>query len=251
MATHASSAPMTMTAWSAGDPQPISVQTTKSCHQSVTIDDRRWTPPDLLHEWQALIRSHTDSPHAIATGRALLASWLEPHRRYHTIGHLLDVLCSVDELAAHAVDSDAVRLAAWYHDAVYRGSPDDEENSARRAESELAACDVTTKLIEEVVRLVRLTATHRPMPGDRNGETLCDADLAILGASPDRYRRYTAAVRAEYPHLPDPEFRAGRSKLLRQLLERRAIYRTPAARARWEAQARANLSSELHRIDCR
>jgi len=66
---------------------------------------------DLLEAWQALTRPHT-SVDARSTGRALLASWAEPHRRYHTIDHLRDVLSRVDELAAHATDLDAVRLAA-------------------------------------------------------------------------------------------------------------------------------------------
>ena len=39
----------------------------------------------------------------------------------------------------------------------------------------------------EVARLVRLTASHDPAPGDARGAQLVDADLAILGALPGRY----------------------------------------------------------------
>jgi predicted metal-dependent HD superfamily phosphohydrolase len=199
---------------------------------------------DLLEAWQALIRAHT-SVDARDTGRALLASWAEPDRRYHTADHLRDVLSRVDELAAHASDPDAVRLAAWYHDAVYRGAPDDEENSARRAEAELTALGVAPALVAEVARLVRLTAAHDPPAGDRNGETLSDADLAILAVEPERYRRNTAAVRAEYAHVPEDTFRSGRARIIRALLAAPALYRTPVGRHQWEQRARANLAAEL------
>lgn len=200
---------------------------------------------DLLEAWQALTRTHTTSVDARNTGRALLTSWAEPHRRYHTTDHLRDVLSRVDELAAHATDPDAVRLAAWYHDAVYCSAPNDEERSARRAEAELTRLGVAPALVAEVARLVRLTAAHDPPAGDRNGETLCDADLAILAAEPERYRRNTAAVRAEYAHVPDDAFRAGRARIISALLAAPALYRTPVGHHQWEQRARANLAAEL------
>jgi predicted metal-dependent HD superfamily phosphohydrolase len=200
---------------------------------------------DLLSVWRALIRTHCSATEIADIGQELLASWSEPHRRYHTTAHLREVLLRVDELAGHAVDPDAVRLAAWYHDVVYRGLPDDEENSARRAEADLNALGLTPVLVREVCRLIRLTASHDPATGDRNGETLSDADLAILAAPPHRYSAYVAAVRAEYTHVSDDAFRVGRAKILRALLRGPAIYRTPHARDNWETRARANLSSEL------
>lgn len=97
----------------------------------------------------------------------------------------------------------------------------------------------------EVERLVLLTVTHDPAPGDRDGEVLCDADLAVLGGAPEAYTAYAAAVREEYSFVPEPDFRAGRAAVLRQLLALPALYRTPAARARFDAAARANLTAEL------
>jgi predicted metal-dependent HD superfamily phosphohydrolase len=104
------------------------------------------------------------------------------------------------------------------------------------------------ELIGEVARLVRLTATHDPPRGDRNGEALSDADLAILAAPADRYLAYTAAVRGEYAHLSDEVFSAGRARILQALLEQPAVYRTPYARERWEALARCNLDAELRSL---
>jgi predicted metal-dependent HD superfamily phosphohydrolase len=199
---------------------------------------------DLTLEWERLIRRHTGASDAGDTGRAVIESWAQPHRRYHTLDHLRDVLARVDELASHASDPDAVRLAAWYHDVVYDGSSDDEERSAQRAERDLAALGVDAALVAEVGRLVRLTVTHRPAADDRNGEALCDADLGVLGIDPHRYRENSAAVRAEYAHVPDSEFRSGRARVITELLAG-PLFHTPLARSRWEPQARSNLIDEL------
>lgn len=200
---------------------------------------------ELAAAWRELVAAYTKSPRVDEVGRALLASWGEPHRRYHNTAHLREVLSHADELAAHAVEPAAVKLAAWYHDAIYAGRPDDEENSARRAEAELTALGFPAWLIAEVARLVRLTATHDPLRGDRNGEALSDADLAILAAPTDRYAAYAAAVRGEYAHLSYEGFAAGRARFLQALLKQPAVYRTGYAHERWEVRARRNLGAEL------
>lgn len=179
----------------------------------------------------------------------LIRRWSEPQRRYHTLGHLTAVLDRIDELeadAAHADDPAAVRLAAWFHDAVYLPDrSENEERSARLAEKALPEAGVPAERTAEVARLVRLTVTHDPAPGDRNGEVLCDADLAILAAPPEAYARYAAAVREEYGFVPDDLFREGRAAVLRQLLGLPRLYRTPYGAREWEAPARANLETEL------
>ena len=199
----------------------------------------------LVPEWHQLLARYTAAPAADSVGRRLLDSWCEPHRHYHSVSHLRDVLRGVDELAECADDPDAVRIAAWYHDAVYAGRPDDEECSARRAEEELSRLDVAPGLVDEVARLVRMTVAHDPAPGDRNAEVLSDADLASLAVSSERYRLNTAAIRREYAHVPDEVFRKGRMQVLTALLEGPGVFRTAPGRQRWEAAARENLLAEL------
>ncbi len=178
--------------------------------------------------------------------RDLLARWAEPQRHYHTASHLAAVLDRVDELAAHADDPDAVRLAAWFHDAVYRPDrSENEERSAALACRALREAGLPEPLVHEVDRLVRLTVDHHPAPGDRNGEVLCDADLAVLGGPPEAYDAYSAAVREEYSFVPPDAFRTGRATVLRRLLALPALYRTPEAHARYDARARANMHREL------
>ncbi|WP_078910584.1 hypothetical protein [Streptomyces sp. NRRL S-87] len=180
----------------------------------------------------------------------LLRAWAEPQRRYHTTAHLAAVLDHIDVLADHAADLPAVQLAAWFHDVVYRPDrSENEERSAALAERALAELGLAPARTAEVARLVRLTVTHDPAPGDRDGEVLCDADLAVLAGTPEAYAAYAAAVRDEYGFVPDDAFRAGRAAVLRQLLALPRLFRTPHGTAYWEAPARHNLAAELEGLE--
>jgi predicted metal-dependent HD superfamily phosphohydrolase len=183
-------------------------------------------------------------------GADLLARYAAAGRAYHDLRHLDEVLRNVDELADVARDADAVRLAAWFHDAVYDATAqDNEERSAELAEKVLARLRVDDSRVAEVARLVRATATHEPAADDADGAVLCDADLAILASGPARYDEYTAAVRAEYAHVSDADFASGRAAVLRALLAHEPLFGTTTARAEWEAAARANVTAELAGLD--
>ncbi|WP_037856973.1 hypothetical protein [Streptomyces sp. NRRL S-340] len=179
----------------------------------------------------------------------LLGRWREPQRHYHTLTHLTAVLDHVDVLEEYADDPDTVRLAAWFHDAVYLPErSENEERSARLAERALAEAGVPAHKTAEVARLVRLTVGHDPAGDDSDGQVLCDADLAILAAPPSAYAAYTAAVRAEYHFVPGDAFREGRAEIVRRLLGRPLLFRTPYGQRHWEATARYNLASELEML---
>ncbi len=198
-----------------------------------------------LVSFEAWARLAGDSPTSRTEWAAVMAAWSEPHRRYHDLSHLAAVLGLVDALAPAADDADAVRLAAWYHDVVYDPrSAENEARSAGRARAGLRGL-VSDERLAEVERLVLLTVDHDPAPDDANGAVLCDADLAVLAAPPEAYAGYASAVRAEYGHLSDADFTAGRIAVLERLLALPALYRLPEDDERWTATARANLAAEL------
>ncbi len=204
---------------------------------------------DLLDRW-SLTLAPLQSAHpdlARAAGTDLLARWAEPHRRYHDRRHLGEVLAALDELAGVDGAPAAAVLAAYWHDAVYDPeATDNEERSALLAAQVLTGLGVAPELVADVVRLVRVTADHVVDPADRVGVLLCDADLAVLAAPAERYGQYAADVRVEYAHVPDPAFAAGRSAVLRALVDRPLLY--AGGRPAWEARARANVAAELDRL---
>lgn len=173
----------------------------------------------------------------------LLAAW--DRDGYHDLLHLTEVLDRLDRMAGAGAGFDAttVGLAAWFHDAVYDGGTDDEERSAQWAERALPAT-----YAGEVARLVRMTVHHRPSEDDPDGCALSDADLGILAAPRARYDAYVAGVRADFAHVGDADFRAGRAAVLTDLAAKSSLFHTPQARDLWEARARANLDRELEEL---
>ena len=199
-------------------------------------DDHR---SDLLSRWIATL------PRQPELGEQLIMRYSEPHRHYHTTKHLYQVLTMIDRLADDH-DLFLVKLAAWYHDAVYAippGQVSNEEASARLALRDLSWVGLEQEDLNQVARLVRLTETHLPGPRDPEGELLCDADLAVLASGPADYADYVAAVRAEYAQVPEEDFLAGRLAVLTELADRE-IFRTAKGRHLTGA-ARANLGAEI------
>lgn len=206
---------------------------------------------DLPARWRLAVHTAGATAPADAVGHAgddLLRRWAEPHRRYHHLAHLVAVLTALDVLAEGRPPA-IVELAAWFHDAVYAGAPGaDEQASAALAAQVLTALLVPAPAVDQVVRLVRMTADHRVGEDDTDGALLADADLAVLAADPAEYAAYADAVRAEYADVPQPLFAAGRTAVLAELLRAPTLFHTEAARARWERAARRNVTAELARL---
>jgi predicted metal-dependent HD superfamily phosphohydrolase len=199
--------------------------------------------PDALQE-ELITRWNAVLPQQEQIGEDLLARYAEPHRRYHTADHLVRVLRMIDDLADDH-DLLLVRLAAWFHDAVYAippGQLPNEEASARLALRELSRAGLEQEDLTQVARLVRLTATHLPGSRDPEGELLCDADLSILAAPAEEYASYTSAIRAEYAAVPEAVFVAGRLEILTALMGG-DIFRTRKGRALTDA-ALGNVDAE-------
>ena len=89
------------------------------------------------------------------------------------------------ELLPHA--DETVLAAVWFHDAVYDGQANEERSAAlaRRALTELG---FSASSIADVETLILATKTHAEDGLPENACEFLDADLAILGSDPDRYR---------------------------------------------------------------
>ena len=229
--------------------------------------------PRLLRVWEAVFArrlKRVEAPTELRAqltaqmaelGESLLQAWEQPHRAYHHSGHLSQILTDLDRLYAHRTQGStplALILAAWFHDAVYKGAPgEDERRSEQLANTSLEPL-VTAGLLSgdelQMVRLlVRATATHE-LPESANLpagyepadiQFFLDTDMAILAADSARYRRYLRGVRSEYSHFDDEAFRAGRTTFLRSILGRERIFLSEQALKLWEEPARANLQAEL------
>lgn len=176
----------------------------------------------------------------------LVRAYGEPQRHYHTLQHLRECLAYCESASALARRPEEVALALWFHDAVY--DPRRQDNEARSAEwarASILAAGCEAAVAERVAQLVLATATHQAQGDDPDTLLLLDVDLAILGAAPARFDEYERQVRAEYAHVPEADFRAGRARFLQGLLARPRLYATAPFHDALEQRARANLQRSI------
>lgn len=178
----------------------------------------------------------------------LAAAYSAPERHYHNLEHLAEMFRVAERLSPQVEDPAALQLAIWFHDAVYDSrAKDNERRSGELAVDLLGPIGVPGSTIERVVSMIWATAhaADDHLPALRDTQVLLDADLAILGASEDRYARYARDIRAEYLWVPDAEYRAGRAAVLERFLARPHVYFSAVMRDEGEQRARANLRAEL------
>lgn len=189
-----------------------------------------------------------------ALKRELTALYRDGSRHYHGIEHIEALLALAEEYRPLLSDPQAVEAAIWFHDAIYDSqSKDNEAQSA-----DLAARRLSGKLeaarLDRIVAMIRATAKHE-LPRLESAAALRDAalfldmDMSILGAAPDVFDTYEAAVRKEYAWVPEAAWTAGRGAVLRSFLERPSIFLTQEFRGRFEAQARENISRSLSALE--
>jgi predicted metal-dependent HD superfamily phosphohydrolase len=183
---------------------------------------------------------------------ALFEAYRTPPRAYHTVDHVAEVAGEFERVARGPGWERPVEvfMAVLFHDAIYvAGAPDNEPKSAELARSmiarHLAGHGVDAARVTE---LIERTAVHgKLVPGDVDRDTalFLDCDMAILGASPQRFQAYDAAIATEYAAVPAEIYAAGRRAFLTKLLLSPRIFLSDEMHARLDAAARANLRRAL------
>lgn len=192
----------------------------------------------LEASWMAFAIKRADMEPVSAWWREIESHYSEPHRRYHTLAHIRDMM--------QFVNGEAAIAAVWFHDIVYDPSrTDNEVASARMAATALRELGFTLLTIDVVTQLIRATETHESGGLPQQALSFLDADLAILGSPRERYTEYRDAIRGEYAFLSDDAFIRLRRTVLDRFLSRPRIYFTESMRDRYESQARANIEWEI------
>ncbi len=177
----------------------------------------------------------------------LAAAYGEPHRAYHNVTHIAEVLGWFDRVADDVGwhRPAEVYLAIVFHDAIYQsGAKDNEARSAAWAQS--ATLDGEAVDRARVAELIELTARHGSVTSaDHDAALFLDSDMAIIGSPADTFAAYDAAIAVEYARVPRDAYAAGRRKFLSGLLAKPRIFLTDYFHAKLDAQARANLAAAL------
>jgi predicted metal-dependent HD superfamily phosphohydrolase len=192
-----------------------------------------------LESWLSLWQRFGLSGDESAWHERLIIAYAEPQRAYHTLQHLEECLCTLDEakVTGLVAKPDLIEMALWFHDAVY--DPQGSENEELSVQMALEALG-NTEMTREVARLIMLTKAHQPGDG-ADDAWIIDIDLAIFAQPMKRVLEYERQIRAEYAWVPEEVYVEKRAEILHGFLHRPRIYLTTWARERFESLARENL----------
>jgi predicted metal-dependent HD superfamily phosphohydrolase len=198
--------------------------------------------------WESWNRAWHDLEAAVTEEQlfqAICNHYNTPDRHYHTLQHLtecLDLFKTAIELATHPAE---VEMALWFHDAIYdTASKDNEAQSAQWASNELSKVGVLPASIDRIHALIMATC-HTSLPTTSDECLLVDIDLAILGASTERFAEYEQQIRTEYNFVPETIFNQKRQEILQGFLDRSTIYSTQYFQDKLEPRARQNIKKSI------
>ncbi|NRB41080.1 MAG: hypothetical protein HRU20_21850 [Pseudomonadales bacterium] len=201
----------------------------------------------LALRWQGLASGYCDDALAIeAAWLDIQTRYQEPHRAFHTLEHLQHIFLDLDDIAV----DNSTAFAVWYHDIIYKpGSSKNEARSASHAAEVLSALSVPLAMSTAVQTMILATQKHSS--DDATTQVFLDADMAILGAAPAQYGLYLKNLQKEFKAVPKALFKRGRRRFIMQTLAEPAIFKSESFNARYERQARENLTNEMARIQAR
>ncbi|WP_205500030.1 HD domain-containing protein [Rufibacter psychrotolerans] len=138
--------------------------------------------PSLWQTWQQTASRYSSHQYLInRLWQELLNAYSSPSRHYHTFHHIAALLRLTQAHENHLTAPTLVRLAVFYHDAVYSAArSDNEEKSAQLAQERLSHLGVPYPETTLVTEMIMATKTHQAgSHPDLN--FLLDADLSIMG----------------------------------------------------------------------
>lgn len=136
----------------------------------------------------------------------------EPHRFYHTLEHIQEVLKHLNN--AGLLKHDELFLTAVFHDIVYHPrSRTNEEDSAEFFLQQAKTSGLSAEQKEHIKQLILDTKTHKPTV--KLSEEFIAADLSIFNASFDKLINYEKQIFKEYQSVDFLEYKPKRIEVLK------------------------------------
>lgn len=176
----------------------------------------------------------------------ILTHYQQPNRHYHTLKHIEAMYQYFLAIKNQLHNPSSVLLALVFHDVIYDPTKtDNEAQSAIFLQHELSRF-LPKKLIETASELILATQKHQLAdPNNSDMAYFLDMDLAILGQDTEIYQTYVKAIRQEYHHISESDFRLGRTVVLQNFLQRERLFFSDYFFDKYETQARQNLAQEI------
>ena len=207
----------------------------------------------LESNWFGLLKkSEANSELGKMVFNNLVEAYSDSARHYHNLSHIQQILSLLEQVKDLANCFIVLQFSAWFHDYVYDPqAKDNEVESAIYAEQVLVQLNIDVEIVQQVKQLIISTQKHQPLTDNLDNLIFLDADLSILGTSPDNYAKYAQAIRQEYQYLSDRDFCQGRINVLTSFLNRQRIYYSDRFYQQLEEQARQNLLQEINLLSAK
>lgn len=178
----------------------------------------------------------------------LLSKYNQKHRHYHNSNHIRAALKHLDDAKDIASDYNAVEIALWFHDGIYKVfSSTNELDSANWATTFLENNGMVAIFKDKVHTLIMATL-HDAAPTDSDEKLIVDIDLSILGSTPSTYLLFEGWIRKEYKLVPSPIYKKKRKEVLTGFLNRKRIYSHDFFYDKLEHQARENITQAIIKL---
>jgi len=178
------------------------------------------------------------------TYRRLELAYNEPHRVYHSMGHIDELLGVFEEVKHLANDPRFVKAGIWWHDAIYEiGSKRNEFESANWCIQFLLGLGCDARFINVVAAAIYAT-THSFDPVDNDARMIASIDLSPLAKPWDEFLRDGAKLYTEYVtrgKVPEEKYWEGRDQFLKQFIMKPTLYCHPELKQLWEMKAKGNI----------
>lgn len=176
----------------------------------------------------------------------LATHYNQPHRHYHNLLHIKAMLRHFSAIEKQLNQPDNVALAIFYHDAIY--DPTQNDNEAKSIDffvQELG--DYVPKSVQENVSELILATQNHELANFHNTDMayFLDMDLSILGQDTAVYQQYANAIRQEYHHVKNDDYKISRLAVLQRFLQRERLYFSDRFFLEFEQCARKNLATEI------
>jgi pantetheine-phosphate adenylyltransferase len=140
-----------------------------------------------------------------------LKRYEEPHRFYHTLSHIEDILQQLAD--RDLINNEALLLATVYHDVIYDPkSSTNEEDSARYFNESYNGSE---PLKQEVTTIILDTKTHQPTTA--LSAIFCEIDLSILNQPLSKLMVYEHQIFKEFQFVDYSIYKAKRIEVLKAL----------------------------------
>ncbi len=167
---------------------------------------------------------------------------------YHNLGHIDSCLSVFDRYVYIALRKKLVEIALWYHDVICSPlASDNERQSAFFAADELQWLGLSEEDIR-YVRMLIMATDHKSPLMNFDAQFIAAVDLHTLGMDAETYACYSTAIRSEYVHVTDDDYRIGRSKVLAGFIARNPLYLIAPMNEEFGERAKENMKAEIESL---